>query len=202
MRTLPGLLLTALGCAGLACLPSCETLRAPQAQPQDAFLERLARYEGWAFEGRIVANEPAPAGDPFEGQRLVMHVRRVAPGRIEIPFHVGDDHSRTWVLTRTPQGLRLEHDHRKRDGREDELTRYGGHTAGPGSARRQEFPVNAYSQALFDYLGYHASLTNVWAMEIEPERAFVYELARPGRIFRVEFDLARPVPPPPTPWGY
>jgi hypothetical protein len=42
-----------------------------------------------------------------------------------------------------------------------------------------------------------ASLTNTWAMEIESGRLFVYELSRPGgRLFRVEFDLSRPVPPP------
>ena len=38
-------------------------------------------------------------------------------------------------------------------------------------------------------------------MEVEPGRAFVYELARPQRLFRVEFDLTRPVPAPPAPWG-
>jgi hypothetical protein len=32
-------------------------------------------------------------------------------------------------------------------------------------------------------------MTNVWAMEIEPKQVFIYELARPGRLFRVEFDL-------------
>jgi hypothetical protein len=34
-------------------------------------------------------------------------------------------------------------------------------------------------------------------MEVEPGRVFVYELSRPGgRLFRVEFDLARPVANP------
>ncbi len=36
-----------------------------------------------------------------------------------------------------------------------------------------------------------ASTQNVWAMEAEPGRAFAYELRRPGRFFRVEFDLTR-----------
>ena len=38
------------------------------------------------------------------------------------------------------------------------------------------------------------SLTNVWAMEIEPGKLFAYELRRPDRHFRVEFDLAKPLP--------
>ena len=118
--------------------------------------------------GRITANEPATPNDPFDGKTLVMHVRSCTPGELRIPFHVGEDHSRTWVLTRTTSGLRLKHDHRHADGTEDVLTMYGG---------------------------------NTWAMEIEPGVRFVYELARAGRLFRVEFDLARPVPIPPPPWG-
>jgi hypothetical protein len=46
-----------------------------------------------------------------------------------------------------------------------------------------------------------AGVANVWAVEVEPNRMFAYELRRPGRFFRVEFDLARPVALPPPPWG-
>ncbi len=65
----------------------------------------IAAHCGQAFEGRVVEDTPAPTGkDPFAGQRLVMHVRGCADPahELRIPFHVGDDHSRTWVLTRTP----------------------------------------------------------------------------------------------------
>jgi hypothetical protein len=44
-------------------------------------------------------------------------------------------------------------------------------------------------------------VTNVWAVEVEPGALFAYELRRPGRFFRVEFDLKRPIAPPPPPWG-
>ena len=37
------------------------------------------------------------------------------------------------------------------------------------------------------------STTNVWAMEVWPNRMFAYELRRANRHFRVEFDLTRPV---------
>ena len=70
-----------------------------------------------------------------------------------------------------------------------------------GSAVRQTFPVDAESRTMFDREGRSVSNTNVWAMEIEPGRVFVYELSRPQRLFRVEFDLTRPVPAPPAPWG-
>lgn len=178
---------------------------ATEAAPADAFLAALATHCGQAFAGRIVANTPTPTEpDAFEGKDLVMHVRGCdAPTReLRVPFHVGDDHSRTWVLTRTDSGLRLKHDHRHEDGTDDVLTMYGGDTTTAGTAVRQEFPVDAFSIDLFEREGSEASVTNTWAMEIEPGQRFLYELARPGgRLFQVEFDLTTPVALPPTPWG-
>lgn len=171
--------------------------------PADAFVARLAAHCGEAFAGRIIANEPAQPDDPFAGKALVMHVRECGPDELKVPFHVGDDHSRTWVLTRTDTGLRLKHDHRHEDGSDDAVTMYGGDTATPGTELRQEFPVDAYSVAMFEREGLNVSVTNTWAMEIEPGERFLYELARPGgRLFQVEFDLTTPVAEPPTPWGH
>ena len=172
--------------------------------PADAFLTAIAQHCGQAFEGRIVANTPASAvPDPFEGKTLVMHVRECSDSELRIPFHVGDDHSRTWILTRTDSGLRLKHDHRLEDGSDDPVTMYGGDTSEAGTSQRQSFPVDAESIALFKQGGMDVSTSNVWAMEIEPRQRFLYELARPGsdRMFQVEFDLAKPVDVPPPPWG-
>lgn len=165
----------------------------------------IAAHCGKAYEGRIVANEPKPTTpDAFEGKRLVMHVRGCdTPGaRLEIPFHVGEDRSRTWILTRLPEGLRLKHDHRHEDGSPDAMTFYGGDSREAGSTSRQAFPVDAESVALFQKGGLNASVENTWAMEIHAD-TFIYELSRPnGRMFKVAFDLTRPVEPPPTPWGW
>lgn len=176
---------------------------ARETAPADAFLARIATHCGQAFEGRVLVDEPAQAESPFAGKTLVMHVRECNADGLKVPFHVGDDHSRTWVLTRTPDGLRLKHDHRHEDGSEDAVTQYGGDTAAAGTAQRQAFPVDADSIATFEREGLNASVTNTWAMEIDPGQRFLYELSRPGgRLFQVEFDLSRPVPPPPTPWGH
>lgn len=174
----------------------------PEVHPADRFLARLAEHCGQAYAGRIVANEPRTDSDPFDGKTLVMHVRECGEREVKVPFHVGDDHSRTWVLTRTEGGLRLKHDHRHADGSEDAVTMYGGDTAGPGTEIRQEFPVDEFSKEMFTREDLAVSVTNTWAMEIEPRKVFAYELARPGRLFRVEFDLTTPVPAPPTPWGH
>lgn len=184
-------------------LPDSGVAPSGAVAPADIFMARIAKHCGQAFEGRLLANEPAPARDGLAGQRLVMHVRECRDGEIKIPFHVGEDRSRTWVLTRTPTGLRLKHDHRHEDGTSDEVTMYGGETKEPGTETRQEFPVDQESIALFASRNNTGSQTNTWAMEIEPERRFLYELSRPdGRLFRLEFDLTRPVDTPPAPWGH
>ncbi len=169
------------------------------ASPPD-FFASLSRLCGKAFEGRIVS-PVTPADAAFAGKPLVMHVRECSATTIRIPFHVGDDHSRTWVISRTTAGLRLKHDHRHRDGSEDKVTQYGGDAITPLTANRQLFPADAFTKALLVREGNIAGANNVWAVEVQLPRTFAYELRRPGRFFRVEFDLTRPVARPPPPWA-
>jgi hypothetical protein len=179
-------------------LAGCAT--APANSPQDAFFQRLSSLCGKAFAGRV-ASPPVEADASFAGKRLVMHVRECSANEIRIPFHVGEDRSRTWVVTRTGAGLRLKHDHRHEDGSEDALTQYGGDTGAEGIPERQEFPADQFSKDMFIRQDRAVSVPNVWAMEVHPGRTFAYELRRPGRFFRVNFDLTRPIAPPPPPWG-
>lgn len=185
-----------------ACLVAGCATAPGQEQPADRFFASLRQLCGKAYSGRLVSTDPADAG--MVDQRLVMHVRQCSDQEIRIPFHVGDDRSRTWVITRTASGLRLKHDHRHPDGMPDSLTMYGGETASAGTATRQTFPVDRESILLFTRTGRAGSTTNIWAMDVHAA-SFAYELRRPplpgGRFFRVEFDLARPVTPPPPPWG-
>lgn len=199
----PAALLFALSLTG------CATA---SAGPQDAFWQALSSHCGKAFAGRLVSTE-APDAD-MRGAAMVMHVRECSDQRIAVPFHVQRadgswDRSRTWLITRTAAGLRLKHDHRHEDGKPDAATLYGGDTAAPGSAAAQEFPVDAESIALFKSEGRTVSITNVWRVEVDRAGAraarFAYQLTRQppnARLFRVEFDLTRPVAPPPPPWGH
>src|SRR5690606_8375018 len=112
---------------------------AAEPTPASAFMASLAPLCGKAFAGKVVADTPAPTGpDAFAGKPLVMHVRECSADEIRIPFHVGDDRSRTWVLTPTDIGLRLKHDHRHEDGSDDAITMYGGDTTSAGTPMRQE----------------------------------------------------------------
>lgn len=172
-----------------------------EASPAERFLSAIAAECGKAYAGEIVANEPALPDDAFVGQRLVMHVRECSAGAVRVPFHVGEDRSRTFVLTRTKEGLHLAHDDRHEDGMPDRLTMYGGRTTEAGTDTVQRFPADAYTVALFEREGRQVSIPNVWTIEFHPGSHAIYELARPGRLFRVRFDLTAPVEPPPAPWG-
>jgi hypothetical protein len=205
----------------LLLLAGCSTLGGPAPLPpsapaQDQFFAALSSHCGLAYRGRLVSSDAADAD--MAGREMVMHVRTCSASQIAVPFHVQNadgtwDRSRTWLITRTEggAGLRLKHDHRHADGSADAVTFYGGDTANAGTARVQEFPVDAESIAMFRAGGLTASVTNVWRVEVDPaprggrgasDPRFAYQLSRANRLFRVEFDLSRPLPTPPAPWGW
>jgi hypothetical protein len=162
----------------------------------DQAWQELASMCGKAYRGTVVE---APAGDTtFAGRELVMHVRECGDQEIRIPFHVGTNRSRTWVLSRPDGGLRLKHDHRHEDGTEDAVTQYGGDLRPSGVAGTFEFPADTFTARLIP-----AARTNVWTVALDPGRRFVYALRREGtdRRYRIEFDLSTPVDRPPPPWG-
>ena len=189
----------------LMILALCATALPGHGQsPDDArqqWWESLTALCGQAFAGRMT-HFLRPDDGGWLDREVVMHVRRCSDSEILIPLHVGDNRSRTWVVTRTDQGFRLKHDHRHEDGSEDDVTWYGGHSTDPGRANRQTFPVDDYSRALFLANGLSASVGNFWSIEVHPGEKYAYELVRQGRVFRAEFDLSRPVEPPPAPWGH
>lgn len=199
-----------------ACAHGASETATSTAAPQDEFWAALSSHCGKAYAGGLTSNE-APDAD-MRGMEMAMHVRECSDQRIAIPFHIRQadgswNRSRTWLITRTGAngsgGLRLKHDHRHEDGTEDDVTMYGGDTAAPGTARVQDFPVDAESVALFEREGLTVSVTNVWRVAVDPAGTdapvFAYRLMREGanaRNFRVEFDLSQPIPAPPAPWGH
>ena len=167
-------------------LSGCATV--PRTSPQDVFFTSLKENCGRVLEGRLVSGDPQD-GDMM-GKPMAASFVGCSDSEVRINFAVGADKSRNWVVTRTPGGLRLKHVHLHDDGAEDELSQYGGDTVSPGTASRQEFPADPFSKELFTRRNIAQSTTNVWAMEAGTPNAFAYELRRPGRYFRVEFDLA------------
>ena len=181
-------------------LAGCAILSAPTNQPEPAFFERLSTLcDGQAYAGTLVSNDAADAD--FKGADMRMGPATCDADMIRIPFAVGEDRSRTWEISRTESGIRLKHDHRHKDGTEDVLTQYGGDSDETGSISQQDFPADAETKALFIRENIEVSTQNTWSLEVEPETLFVYQMRRPERLFRVEFDLTEPVEAPPPTWG-
>lgn len=166
---------------------------------QDTFFSHLTAHCGKAYEGKVTVDNQDNGA--FSGKKLIMHVRKCTDNELQIPFHVGDDASRTWIITKTGSGLSLKHDHRKQNGDYDKSTMYGGHTLDAGWNRAQSFPADQYSKELFAEQGIPQSAGNTWQVFIYPEK-YTYRLIRQGREFRVDFDLTKPIMPPSAPWGY
>ncbi len=216
----------------LALLAGCTTPAPPgdtpaAASPQQAFWQALSSHCGKAYAGAL-ASEDARDAD-WAGKAMVAHWAACEEDRVAIAFHVEEtppssgseavgrenpwNRSRTWIVTRHGAGAEtrftLKHDHRHADGEADAVTFYGGTSADAGSARAQDFPVDAESVALFTREGLDASLTNVWHVAVDPagskDARFAYQLTRrndPTRRFRVEFDTTKAVAPPPPAWGW
>lgn len=193
----PVVLALVAGCADAdrAGPPAADTGLAPE---QEAFWSALQEICGLAFPGQVLL---APEGDGWwEVEEAVMQVRECSGDEIRIPLHMDGNRSRTWVVTRTSSGLRLKHDHRLPSGEPDETnTQYGGDTDGAGSPWRQEFPADAYSVEAVP-----ARASQLWYLELRPGSDFAYGLRRDatGLRYHLRFDLARPVEPPPAPWGF
>ncbi|EID76640.1 hypothetical protein [Imtechella halotolerans] len=162
----------------------------------EKFWNILLEHCGMAYEGEIV--EGGKEGDGFTGKKLLMHVRSCEDNRIRIPFFVGDDKSRTWVLTLEEGQLKLKHDHRLVDGSEDAITQYGGVSTNSGHPNLQFFPADQETANLIEYAAH-----NVWWITIDDSK-FTYNLRRIGtdRLFSVAFDLTTPVSAPEAPWGW
>lgn len=163
--------------------------------PSQKFWENLRNHCGKAYAGELIS----PESDPRFSGRLVMHVRACEEGRIRIPFFVGEDRSRTWVLTIDEEGLiQLKHDHRHEDGSEDQVTQYGGKASNTGSATTQFFPADQFTANLLP-----AAVGNVWWITVD-DTSFSYNLRRLGSptLFTVKFDLTQPIEVPEAPWGW
>lgn len=170
---------------------------AQQATNSEKFWSQLEQHCGKAYEGWII--EGAVPKDGFTGEKLVMHVRSCKENEIRIPFFVGENKSRTWIIKmNNKKFLSLKHDHRHPDGSEEELSQYGGINSNVGLENLQMFPADEHTAEMLP-----AASSNVWWFSIDDE-IFTYNLRRIGsdKTFTVSFDLTTPIEAPGAPWGY
>ena len=186
--------------SGTALLLTACQQEAPAELGGTEFLSSVKPYCGNAYLGRVVSNDPQDA--EWASQAVIADFEYCTETAARIPLHVGEDHSRMWLLALGDDGrIALRHRHTHEDGSPDALTMYGGKSSDSSDATRQEFPADQRTKDLFDAEEIPVSKTNVWAMEIHPDQdMFAYELKRPERFFRVEFDVSQPVEAPADPW--
>lgn len=200
------LLLTASICVMLSCAEKEkegkvvikeETIKKEFVKTTEAnkFWDRLKTLCGKSFEGVLELPEN---DEDFGGKRLIMHVRSCEDNVIKIPFFVGEDKSRTWVLTFEDDRIQLKHDHRHEDGSEDNVNMYGGKTTNSGQATIQTFPADQHTKNIIP-----AASTNIWWITLN-DNQYTYNLRRLGteRVFRVAFDLTKVIETPEAPWGW
>ena len=160
----------------LACLVSSigQATFAGQTESQDAFFQQVSSLCGARFVGQSVF--PEDPGEAWRNKVLVAHIESCTADEIRIPFIVGDDHSRTWVLRRVEGGIQLKHDHRHADGTPDKVTMYGGKTQSAGSHLSQSFPADTYTADLIP-----EASTNEWFLSFNKDSSeLTYYLERNG----------------------
>jgi len=169
-------------------LAGCSASEIVSQSAQKTFTNMLAAHCGKSFSGQTIF--PSDGTDPFAGKALVMQIQSCNDTEIRIPFSVGKDRSRTWVLTKTAKGLQLKHDHRHEDGTPDKITMYGGVSTQANDALEQRFPADTYTAELLP-----AAATNEWTMAISPDgKTFSYILKRDGKLrYQADFDFTKPL---------
>lgn len=165
----------------LTLLVSCTPHKTP-----NEFFNHLSQYCGQSFVGKTVF--PDKPGKDFAGKKLIMHVAECSDTEIRVPFKVGDDTSRTWIISRTNKGLLLKHDHRHSDGTPDELTMYGGYAGSQSAAA----PTASFEADVATATMLPEAKTNVWIMSIDKEqKQFTYFLKRHDKPrYKAIFDLS------------
>jgi len=138
------------------------------------FFDALQSLCGSRYEGQMTY--PKEGQDSFAGKVLVATFASCTDNQIKIPFVVGKDKSRTWIISKTIAGLQLKHDHRHADGTPDEINMYGGLASELGSSLSQSFAADAHTAKIIP-----AASTNVWMLSLsENKEVFTYYLERHG----------------------
>ncbi len=158
------------------------------SETHKAFFNNLASLCGQSFKGEQIYRSHHASG--WEDYDMVMHVDVCENDRILIPFHVGEDESRTWMFLAEDGQLRLRHDHRYPDGTPEEDSLYGGYADDTGTAFEQHFPADDFTAQVID-----GGEGNVWTIRMDKAMTtFTYRLERDDeKRLRVDFDLTKPL---------
>ena len=157
-----------------------------QTYPPAPFFDTLSTFCGAKFEGKSMFPPDDAPGNAFARKKLVANIVSCTADEIRVPFIVGEDRSRTWIIKRTSTGLELLHDHRHADGQPDAVTMYGGPSVDAGTSTAQSFSSSPHTHVVFP-----GSETNIWTISVAPDgSALIYNLDRHGKP-RMRAELVR-----------
>ncbi len=158
------------------------------SENQLAFLNNLASLCGKSFGGREAYIEKGR--ESWAHKKFVMHVTVCEDDRVYIPFHLDDDHSRTWKFIMEDDGLRFQHDHRHPDGTPEDQNLYGGFADSTGNAYWQNFPSDKHTLSMLDDGNYRQ-----WRVALTEDLSLLsYQLYYDDKlIFQADFDLTQPL---------
>ena len=161
---------------------SCDAM----AQGHDAFFRKLRSKKGTTFHGKAIYMPDTTKANDFWGKKLRFTISKVN-GEIRMPFIVGENTSRTWILRKANGGLVLKHDHMHEDGKPDSISNYGGNSDPEiGTKYIQYFPADEFTAKLIP-----AAAGNRWIMQFSPDKKKFYYILERDKIlrFKAEFEL-------------
>lgn len=150
-----------------------------------AFLNNIAMLCGQTFAGQETFI--AEGRESWADKQFVMHVTVCEDDRVYVPFHLDDDHSRTWMFLVEDGRLRFRHDHRHDDGTPEEITMYGGYADGSGTSLLQSFPADDYTCKMLP-----TSCNAMWRVFLSDDlKTFSYQLLYDDELlFEGAFDIS------------
>lgn len=152
------------------------------------FFNHLKSLCGKSFSGEQVFR--SHHGESWAGRKMIMHVETCEDNQVYIPFHVDNDHSRTWMFVIEEGALVFRHQHLHEDGTQEDGSMYGGIATDEGTGQVQYFPADKHTAEVIDGGG-----DNLWIVSLDEElTTFSYRLDRAGeKRFEIVFDLTQPI---------
>jgi len=158
------------------------------SESQQTFVNNLASLCGKSYLGEQMYR--SHHGQSWADKKLVMHVTLCEDDRVYIPFHLDEDHSRTWMFVAEDGKLRFKHQHLHEDGTPEEGSMYGGYADDRGTAFVQYFPADEYTGQVIE-----GGAGNVWIVTLADDlSSYSYRLDRDGeKRLEIRFDLTKPL---------
>jgi hypothetical protein len=159
-----------------------------ESEVHQAFISNLASLCGKSFKGEQFYR--SHHGASWADRKMVMHVTVCEDDKVYIPFHINDDHSRTWMFVAEDGKLRFKHQHLHEDGTPEEGSMYGGYANDEGTQFIQYFPADDYTGQVIE-----GGAGNVWIVTLAEDFSwYSYRLDRDGeKRLEIRFDLTKPL---------